>query len=171
MAALNRAERAARIVTDAGGKVVGKTRLQKIAFLLEACGVGDGFVFQYKHYGPYSEELASAATIAVAFGMMKEEEKQATWGGSYSIFTSGVTGSKSAIREKIATECAAVDAVELELAATALLLAKEGMTSPWGETAYRKPEKAAGGRLDRAKAFYAKLRGAVPDVHLPAIGT
>jgi hypothetical protein len=40
------------IVRDAGGHIVGRTRLQKIAFMLEPAGLGGGFPFRYKHYGP-----------------------------------------------------------------------------------------------------------------------
>jgi len=50
------------------------------------------------------------------------------------------------------------DAVELELAATAAFLAIEGIPDPWGETARRKPEKAEGGRLLKAKQLYSRLR-------------
>jgi hypothetical protein len=167
MASMKEAEQAARIVGDAGGKIVGKTRLQKTAYLLEVCGVGEGFNFNYRHFGPYSEELAAASNIAVVFGMMDEDERQANWGGAYSIYSASVgRGSHDAVREKIAGECAKVDAVELELAATALFLSKEGVERPWDETAARKPEKAAG-RLEQSKAFYRQLRAAVPDVNLP----
>jgi hypothetical protein len=34
----------------------------------------------------------------------------------------------------------------------------DGLSDPWAETARRKPEKAAQGRLDRAKAAYARLQ-------------
>ena len=54
------AQAAARIVSDAGGSLIGRTRLQKIAYLLELSGTGAGFPFEYRHYGPYSEKLATA---------------------------------------------------------------------------------------------------------------
>ena len=53
-------DKVADIIRDAGGKVVGRTRLQKLGYLLELSGLGDGFSFEYRHYGPYSEELAAA---------------------------------------------------------------------------------------------------------------
>jgi hypothetical protein len=40
------AERAANIVRDAGGSIVGRTRLQKIAYLLFAAGLEDAFSFE-----------------------------------------------------------------------------------------------------------------------------
>ena len=38
-----------------GGRIVGKTRLQKTVYLLKECGIDLGFDFDYHHYGPYSE--------------------------------------------------------------------------------------------------------------------
>src|SRR5579872_5863528 len=86
MATINDARRAVAIVSDAGGRVVGRTRLQKIGFILEAAGLGSGFAFKYKHYGPYSEELSAASRIAVVLGLMQETEQPASWGGLYSTF-------------------------------------------------------------------------------------
>ena len=61
------------------------------------------------------------------------------------------------------------DAVELELAATALFLAKEGFPDPWTETARRKPEKADAGRLAKAKQLYDRLRAIQTPHPLPAL--
>jgi uncharacterized protein YwgA len=88
MAGLNEAQRAAEIVRDAGGQIVGRTRLQKIAYILEVVGLGAGFPFRYKHYGPYSEQLADAAQTARILGMLNEQETHAAWGGVYSIYHS-----------------------------------------------------------------------------------
>ena len=54
-------EKAADIVRAAGGRVVGRTRLQKIGYLLELAGLGEGFPYAYRYYGPYSEERLTAA--------------------------------------------------------------------------------------------------------------
>src|SRR5215831_5394587 len=86
MATLDDARQAAAIVRDAGGRIVGRTRLQKIGFVLEAAGVGDGFPYRYKHYGPYSDELTSASRTAAVVGLINETEHAASWGGSYSTF-------------------------------------------------------------------------------------
>ena len=77
------AEEAAAIVRDAGGQVVGRTRLQKIAFVLEAAGLGSSFPFRYKHYGPYSDLLAEASDNARILGYLCETETRAAWGGVY----------------------------------------------------------------------------------------
>lgn len=160
MATISEAEAAAAIVRDAGGRIVGRTRLQKICFILEAAGLGSGFRFKYKHYGPYSEELSEATGIASVLDLLDEEEQPASWGGSYSIYTTGMPRDLHTPngRIRIAEESARADAVELELAATALFLACEGVQDPWRETARRKPDKAGGGRLDRAKQLYKQLR-------------
>ena len=42
-------EELVRIVAAADGELVGRTRLQKTAFLLELAGLGTGFEFKYKH--------------------------------------------------------------------------------------------------------------------------
>jgi len=159
MPSLEQSEKlAAELVRDAGGVVVGRTRLQKLAYLLERSGLGKGFPFEYRHYGPYSEELAEATDRAATMSLIEEVEKLATWGGSYSIFTCNARPPKTvdAARLKVAALAAKADAVELELAATAVYLASE-CKDPWGETERRKPQKAASGRLERARMLYQKL--------------
>jgi hypothetical protein len=159
------------IVRDAGGRIVGRTRFQKIAYLLSVTGLEDDFRFVYKHYGPYSEDLATAAREADLLGLLNETEQQASWGGTYSTYSVDEQPSLSvpAARRRLATEAAAADAIELELAATAVFLAKEGHGDPWNETARRKPEKAESGRLDEAKELYRKLSTIETPIRLPAI--
>lgn len=171
MAGLDHAYRAAAIVRDAGGYIVGRTKLQKIAYFLEVAGIGAGFHFRYKHYGPYSEQLASAAQHASALKLITEHECVANWGGLYSTFHSCISAdpAPNPARIRIANEMVNADAVELELAATALFLAKEGFTDPWTETARRKPDKADAGRLDKAKQLYQRLRAVQTPRPLPAL--
>jgi uncharacterized protein len=160
MATIEDARSAAAIVRDAGGRIVGRTRLQKIAFILEAAGLGCGFRFQYKHYGPYSEELTNASHTARVLGFITEAQQPATWGGTFSTFEASLPLDPNVAesRRRISRETAAADAVELELAATALFLAREGFPRAWDETARRKPDKAASGRLDRARILYERIR-------------
>lgn len=171
MAGLNEAQKAAEIVRDAGGHIVGRTRLQKIAYLLEIAGLGAGFPFRYKHYGPYSEQLADAAQTARIVGLLDEQETSAMWGGLYSTYSSRVQPDHSVpeARRRLAQEMVNVDAVELELAATALFLAYERFPDPWGETERRKPDKADGGRLERARQLYHRLRSIPTPCPLPVI--
>ena len=164
-------EKVAAIVRDAGGSIVGRTKLQKISFILEAAGLGEGFSFEYYHYGPFSEELANAAKDAAVLGIVTQKEQQTSWGGFYSRYevATDVATVPDSIRSKIAQEGAHANSIELELAATALFLAKEGDSDPWGETARRKPEKAEGGRLERARELYRKLQKFDTPEPLPVI--
>jgi len=154
-------ENAAGIVRDAGGKIVGRTKLQKVAYLLELAGLGTGFPFEYRHYGPYSEELAEAIKLADAFGLITEDERLADWGGMYSIYTAtNDAGERDrGLRARFAESASQIGAVELELAATAAYLsAVERNLQPWEETKRLKPEKATPQRLHAARQAYEKLR-------------
>lgn len=157
----NDSQKATDIIADAGGRIVGRTRLQKTAYLLEVAGLGEGFHFDYHHYGPYSEELARAASTAQARDFIEEKEHKTNWGGFYSEYLLKEPPSSEPsdpVRVRLAREAADADAVSLELAATAAFFAKKGNPDPWEETAQRKPDKAAE-HLDDAKDLYARLRG------------
>ena len=147
---------AVELVAAAGGELVGRTRLQKTAFMLELAGLGSGFPFSYRHYGPYSQELANSAEFALLFGELEEEQRQAAWGGKYSVYSTNIEPKTAAESPKarIIQLAKSANPVELELAATAAFLATEGFEDPWGETANRKPEKVGEGRLGRAKMLY-----------------
>ena len=162
------AEKVATIVAAAGGKLVGRTRLQKLAYLLELAGLGEGFQFLYRHYGPYSEELALATRDATLMGVLEETENPAAWGGTYSIYKTSHTATDAALLSfaKIAADA---NAVELELAATAAFLSQEGNADPWDETARRKSNKADAGRLQKAKELYRKFAQVNTPTALPAI--
>jgi uncharacterized protein len=167
MAKLNPHIAAAQIVHDAGGELVGRTRLQKIAFLLNVAGFEDSFSFEYKHYGPFSEGLAQAIEIASLLGPVVEEERSAEWGGKYSVYKLDNALSSfvdDPVRKGFVQEAKTIDAIEIELAATAAFLflherIGNGVAgNPWLETKRRKPNKAAGGRLERAAQAYESLR-------------
>lgn len=163
---------AAAIVRDAGGRIVGRTKLQKIAYMMQLAGFQAGFDFEYRHYGPYSEDLANAIRLADAFGLVRETERVANWGGHYSIYevTEESGGRAPGARARFCEHAAKLDPVELELAATAAFLnAVEGYEDPWQETARRKPEKATGGRLNKSKEAYKQLLALDTPVPLPAI--
>ncbi|MFZ5892792.1 MAG: hypothetical protein ACOY0T_17160 [Myxococcota bacterium] len=162
-------ESVAQIIASAGGKVVGRTRLQKLAYLLELSGLGEGFQFSYRHYGPFSEGLATAARDAMLLGLIVEEEQPASWGGSYSIYTTSLVPERPDW-SGLARVASGADPVELELAATAAFLAlEEQVADPWQETARRKPEKAEGERLSRARELYRKLSELETPRRLPNI--
>jgi uncharacterized protein YwgA len=159
-------------VRDAGGTIVGRTKLQKVAYLLELAGLGEGFYFEYRYYGPYSEDLASAVDVAGAFELIIEEERQANWGGTYSVYraTEDAGMRVGGPRAVLAEVAARIGSIELELAATAAYLhAVEGCKDPWARTARLKPEKARHGRLDQAKEAYKQLLALHTPTPLPKI--
>ncbi len=50
----------ADIIRAAGGRLVSRIRLQKIAYLLDQFGPKSGFTYSYHHYGPFSRDIDSA---------------------------------------------------------------------------------------------------------------
>jgi len=168
------AERAVRIIRDSGGQVVGRTRLQKLAYLLEITGLGSGFTFEYRHYGPFSEELANSLSIAESMKLLTEEEHPTYWGGAYSVFKTFSTSAEKApagvnpARKRILKLGQKANPVSLELAATAAYLAQEGTPDPWEETKKRKPEKAEKW-LEDAKQLYSNLRSVPVPQQMPSI--
>jgi len=165
--------RAASIVRDAGGMIVGRTKLQKIAYLLYLAGYDDGFRFSYHHYGPYSEDLSEAIRAAEIFDLVTEEERTADWGGKYSIYTAiEAIGAedKQSPRGKLASKAVEMNSIELELAATAAYLAsEENIDDPWQETEKRKPEKARDDHLENAKKAYQELCRINTEIPLPEL--
>lgn len=166
------AQQVAQIVTDAGGTIIGRTKLQKVAYLLTAAGLEGELPFMYKHYGPYSEALALAARDASLLGYVSEAEHMATWGGTYSIYrvAGPVVNPPATPRQRVASEAAQADAIVLELAATAVFLRKEeSVEDVWAETARRKPEKATEARIVDAKALLRNLAAIQVPQPLPAV--
>jgi uncharacterized protein YwgA len=166
---------AARLVDEAGGQLVGRTRLQKVACLAKLAGFLDTFNFEYRHYGPFSEALAGAMEIASGLHFVEEREERADWGGWYSIYskTSKTPLGMDHDRSVFIARAAQIGPILLELAATAAFLHEtEGFKgdAAWAETARRKPDKADGGRLDLAKRAYKQLLTLRMPHPLPAIG-
>jgi hypothetical protein len=165
----------AELVRDAGRELVGRTRLQKVAYLTQLAGFSSDFHFEYRHYGPYSDELASATQIATGLRLVSEVERRTNWGGWYSVFSVGGEQAPESERQRFVSAAARVDAIELELAATAAFLyeqegfGRNGKGDPWGETAARKPEKSGEGRLEKAKVAYRALLAMPTPRPLPPI--
>lgn len=150
----------AEVVALNGGQLVGRTRLQKSLYILEAVGLGYGFDFDYYHYGPYSEEASILARDAVALDILTID-----WTFldqiEFATYTSNFTpdnGPQAQRRRDVLAKLKSVDSITLELAATADFLAKNGFESdPWSETARRKPSKATAVRIEKAKALLSSL--------------
>jgi len=171
-----------RIISDAGGELIGRIRLQKIAFLMTEAGFLSDFSFEYYHYGPYSEALDAAVKQACADKVVSEEEKATEWGTPYYIYRPGddnaVANTENAAAEQeknFVTAAKAFPSVVLELAATTLYLyRREGFDrgdkgNPWLETERRKKFKAREGRLRKAYEAYEALRLLPAQDRLPEI--
>jgi uncharacterized protein YwgA len=161
---MNKANAVKEIIENAGGRISGKTRLQKTTYFLESRGAGYGFEFDYHYYGPYSEDLTVATLDAAALALIEIVAEPATLGSSYSVFVarepqSDRTNATSRLRE-ILGKLAKYDTTSLELAATVDFLTKNGCASdPWEETRRRKPLKASEERLNSARRLLAELAG------------
>jgi uncharacterized protein len=155
-------ESVALIISLNGGKLVGKTRLQKSAYLLESCGVGFGFDFSYHYYGPYSEDLAVSADFSEALENITAERSYTEAGAPF--VTYRATGEvprdeTNNRRSQILALLSKYGTIELELAATADFLSKNGYKDdPWKETMLRKAVKATADRVQKAKDLLASLR-------------
>lgn len=163
--------RAADVVSNAGGQIVGRTRLQKVTYLLKLAGYVSDFNFEYKHYGPYSEDLARSIELANVFDLVEEDERPTEKGGFYSIYRCAPrnTNEDQTARE-FSSRAARSGAIALELAATAAYLkAEEGVEDPWDEVANRKPEKASAQNLQAARLLYQELAALPTRTRLPKI--
>jgi len=159
-------DRVADIVVAAGGRLVSRVRLQKVAYLLDKLGANSGFSFSYHHYGPYSRELDSAVLDAEAFGKIEETiERRQSDGARYSVFdaTPGARAqgylylTAPGLRDR-ARELAAESVTVLELAATAHWLLEEERVADWKtEIVRRKGPKTKNGRLSEAVNLLSRL--------------
>lgn len=147
-----------RILEAAGGRLVGRTRLQKSAYLLEAAGAGADFKFSYHHYGPYSEELSIASDDAGALGFITEEIKENNELHTYSVFEARSEIDVEDLQRDLMSIMNDYDPISLELAATAHFLRENGYEDdPWSETRRRKATKATDGRISKAQELLDKL--------------
>jgi uncharacterized protein len=143
-----------------GGRLVGKTRLQKSIYLLGVCGIELGFDFDYHHYGPYSEELSEASRDAEILGMLDVEWRSSS-GNDFAIFHSRTTASlpQADLGRRALDVLRHYETTVLELAATADFLSKNGYKSdPWGETIRRKASKATPTRIEQSKQLLSELK-------------
>lgn len=158
------AEAAAALIADAGGVIIGFTKIQKLAYLLEISGEGAGFRFENRGSGPFSEELSAALETARNFGLITIEERSTTPGNFYTVYEAEIdSGSQSVSEQRRRVIEAAMETspVTLEVATTAAWLASEQVGDPWGETARLKPAKATDKRIVEARRLMDSL-SAVP---------
>lgn len=149
----------ADIVCAAGGRLVSRIRLQKIAYLLDQLGAASGFDYTYHHYGPFSRDIDSAVMDAEAFDLIQEKfERRQRDGARYSIFeakgdvaTHTYDALPDARLRDLCRRWAGVPATVLELAATAHWLVQYEHVGDWqDEIVRRKGAKTEKGRLEKA---------------------
>ncbi|MFZ1415680.1 MAG: hypothetical protein WAS73_14040 [Defluviicoccus sp.] len=149
------------------GEIVGRIRLQKIAYLLQQKGGNGDLFFTYHHYGPYSRELAEALDWAVIRKDVEEEERETGFGSTYSAFRwkkdfgeraeavgeVPMSEAKSSVA-KLKTE----PSVILELAATIHWLRFKEQVDDWREQLkIRKQLKATDANITRAETVLRDL--------------
>jgi len=149
----------AEIVSAAGGRLVSRIRLQKIAYLLDQLGTESGFEYRYYHYGPYSRDLDNAVLDAEAFDRVTENfHRRQSDGARYSVFEAkdGRVVDQfdflwdDTLREHVKRWSVAPVTV-LELAATAHWLVTHESVDDWkAEIVRRKGSKTQNGRLEQA---------------------
>ena len=154
-----------QVVQLAGGELVGRVRLQKIFYLLDQLGLDSGLDYEYHHYGPYADELASDLINRLLKDELREDvQYRVSDGARYSIFRLGgkanqghpnSLGGLGAKRAKELIEFfTSVDATVLELAATIVWLKKAERISDWkSELKSRKGQKTERGRLAQAEGL------------------
>lgn len=154
----------AAMLKAAGGQMVGRVRLQKVAYLLDRLGMESGFRFDYHRYGPFSRDLDNAIADAEAFGLVQEEfGRRKVDGARYSIFRlitddfeypEKIGQLSEAALERYLKTFAETNVTVLELAATANWLVEEEERDDWQEALHRrKGPKVEDGRFDRALAL------------------
>ena len=165
---MNATEIVVGLIALSGGTLVGRTRLQKEAYLLDRCGGNLGVSFTYHHYGPYSFDLKEGWTDAFARGQIEITERPGQHHGiPYAIFE--LTGRAEAPprlgeldRERISGLLSSMNGVSdivLELAATIAFLRDQGgyPNDAVAETRMRKPLKATTARIDKALSLLRDL--------------
>ena len=139
------------------GQLVGKTRLQKTIFLLEACGLECGIDFDYHNFGPFSSDVAIAVDDARDMGLLRVDERYGYHAVPYAIFETeenapqGLGNLSAATVRRILQDLSQYSALELEVAATVHYLREtEYGDDAIEEVKVRKPVKASRERLERS---------------------
>ena len=164
---MNVADIVVNLIALHGGEMVGRTRLQKEAYLLHRCGANLDLPFIYHHYGPYSFALVDGLIDARAEGRIEIEERLGSYGIRYAIFRSkGTSGVRDRLGDLPATSVRSllekmqeVSDIVLELAATIVFLREDGGYGydAMEETKERKPLKATRDRMEQALMLLRKL--------------
>lgn len=144
---------------------MGKTCLQKTAYILQAKGLGfSSIVFDYYKYGPFSPEIAFAADDAEALNYISRETYRGNHPLPYTVFRP--KGNSPSFPDFVAREqvLKVLDILkryamlDLELAATAIYLKNNGHRENFiQEVKKRKPRKATASRMERVERLLRAL--------------
>lgn len=152
------------IVAANGGSIVGKTRLQKIFYLLDACGLESGFEYEYHNFGPFSVDLAVAADDAVALKKLKSDEKPGYHQVPYVEYSTSrpmPSDIGDLPEDKLRNALAVLgeySSIDLEIASSIHFLRHNGYAdTAEKETVLRKPVKATPERLTKARKLLTAL--------------
>lgn len=150
-----------------GGKLTGRTRLQKQAYLAHCCGADlHDLDFIYHYYGPYSFELADGCVDAAAEGLISIEERHGRYGTPFSIFEATGMQQPTGIgklswkdAKHVVESTNQVSNIALELAATAAFLQRQGIYDGriLEELKLRKSRKATAENLKEARQLLKAL--------------
>lgn len=151
------------IISLSGRKLVGRTRLQKTVYLLDACGLNSGASYYYYNFGPFSDDVANGISDGKFSDLIQEETSYRQIDGSpFSIFKTQKTpdtirklGSLNVEKAKQMLEkLNSTSAVVLELAATIHWLQFIERVPDWRtELQRRKGSKTGNGRADQAQSL------------------
>jgi uncharacterized protein YwgA len=156
------------VVALSGGRLVGRTRMQKTIYLLDVLGLESGASYYYYNFGPFSDEIADGISDSKFRGALVEEtEYRMSDGSPFSIFKANNRGSEQASDigalpagrvKEILQRFASCNSTVLELAATIHWLAQVEKVSDWRrELVRRKGSKTQNGRMERAAELLGEL--------------
>ena len=154
------------MICASDGKIEGKTRLQKTAYILQAKGLGfSDIVFDYYKQGPFSPEVIFAANDAKALGYISTGEGEGPHATPYTIFLSEEKSPQFEDCDQTKKILQALETIKphttlaLELAATAVYLKNNGYADNYLEEIRKhKPLKAASDeRMERVKKLLSDL--------------
>ncbi len=150
-----------------GGTLIGRTRLQKQAYLADCCGAElHELDFIYHYYGPYSFDLADGCVNAVAESLVTMEERYGQYRTPYTVFEAIRTPQSAGIgklspqqSKKVVDSTNQASSVALELAATAAFLQRQGVYNGrvMEELKLRKSLKATEENLKEARQLLEAL--------------
>jgi uncharacterized protein YwgA len=159
------------LVALSGGRLVGRTRMQKSVYLLDAKGLNSGAAFYYYNFGPFSDEIADGISDSKFAGALIEKtEHRQSDGSPFSIFETGkqadqvtALGSLPLAEAKgLLDRLGTASSTVLELASTVHWLVTVEKVADWHtELKKRKGAKTEGGRVNNAVKLLSELGFAI----------